>query len=238
MEKKFIYQTGTINSLLEAVYAGDINMNALLKHGDFGLGALNDIDGELIVYNGICYRADAHGNLHKLTHTNYTPFAMVNKFEPEHTFYINNLNFEELETQIAKYFPSLNLIYAIKISGSFKHLDLRSEYCTCRPYKRLTEILPSLQTTFERDNINGVMIGVWFPEYLSQLNVPGFHFHFLDDKLTTGGHVFGVDLIDAKVELQILYGLQVELIQNDDFYNAELNRQNKAEVAQVEQVRL
>jgi alpha-acetolactate decarboxylase len=35
-----IYQTGTINSLLEAVYSGDKTVGDILKHGCFGL--IND----------------------------------------------------------------------------------------------------------------------------------------------------------------------------------------------------
>jgi len=237
MKKQFIYQTGTINSLLEAVYEGDVSMEQLLNHGDFGLGALNDIDGELIIHNGICYRADPYGNLHILKHSNYTPFAVINKFEPSINFNVKGKNFQQLEEEISRHFPSRNLVYAIRVSGDFARVDLRSEHCTCRPYRRLTEILPALQTIYGCNGSTGTMIGVWFPAYLSQLNVPGFHFHFIDDECKTGGHVFGFELVEAKIELQVLHGLKLELIQNNDFYAAQLDIQNQAEVATVEQVR-
>ena len=237
MHKHYIYQTGTINSLLEAVYAGDTSMEEILRHGDFGLGALDNIDGELIIHDGVCYRADAKGVLHILDKDIHTPFAVVNKFVPEQHFDLKNVDFKELEKLVADHFVSPNLIYAIRVSGRFHHLDLRSEHCTCRPYKRLTEILPSLQTTFVVDNISGVMVGVWFPKYMAQLNVPGFHFHFIDDSRKLGGHVFGFQLEEATVELQVLHNLQLALIRNEDFYQADLNIQNESAVATVEQVR-
>lgn len=237
MHKHYIYQTGTINSLLEAVYAGDTSMEEMLRHGDFGLGALDNIDGELIIHDGVCYRADAKGELHILDKDIHTPFAVVNKFVPEQHFDLKNVDFKELEKLVSDHFISPNLIYAIRVSGRFHHLDLRSEHCTCRPYKRLTEILPSLQTTFVVDNISGVMVGVWFPKYMAQLNVPGFHFHFIDDLRKLGGHVFGFQLEEATVELQVLHGFQLALIRNEDFYQADLNIQNESAVATVEQVR-
>lgn len=237
MHKHYIYQTGTINSLLEAVYAGDTSMEEMLRHGDFGLGALDNIDGELIIHDGVCYRADAKGELHILDKDIHTPFAVVNKFVPEQHFDLKNVDFKELEKLVSDHFISSNLIYAIRVSGRFHHLDLRSEHCTCRPYKRLTKILPSLQTTFVVDNISGVMVGVWFPKYMAQLNVPGFHFHFIDDLRKLGGHVFGFQLEEATIELQVLHGFQLALIRNEDFYQANLNIQNAAAVATVEQVR-
>ena len=237
MHKHYIYQTGTINSLLEAVYAGDTSMEEMLRHGDFGLGALDNIDGELIIHDGVCYRADAKGELHILDKDIHTPFAVVNKFVPEQNFDLKNVDFKELEKLVSDHFISPNLIYAIRVSGRFNHLDLRSEHCTCRPYKRLTEILPSLQTTFVVDNISGVMVGVWFPKYMAQLNVPGFHFHFINDLRRLGGHVFGFQLEEATIELQVLHGFQLALIENQDFYQANLNIQNESAVASVEQVR-
>ncbi|AUR51286.1 acetolactate decarboxylase [Aquella oligotrophica] len=237
MNKHNIYQTGTINSLLEAVYAGDTSMEQMLQHGDFGLGALDNIDGELIIHEGICYRADATGKLHILDKDIHTPFAVVNKFIPEQKFTVKDLDFKSLEAVVAEHFISSNLIYAIRVTGKFQHLDLRSEHCTCRPYKRLTEILPNLQTTFIASNVSGVMVGVWFPKYMAQLNVPGFHFHFIDDLRRLGGHVFGFQLEEATIELQVLHGFQLALIENQDFYQADLNIQNESAVASVEQVR-
>ena len=40
------------------------------------------------------------------------------------------------------------------------------------------------------ENIEGTLVGIWYPDYLSQTNVPGFHFRFVDDNRTLGGHVF------------------------------------------------
>ncbi len=237
-DKFQIYQIGTINSLLEAVYEGDLTIKELKSHGDFGLGALDNIDGEMILYDGVCYRANAFGGLNVIPDYNKTPFAMVNKFVEEKSFSIKDVDYATLEKFLSKKFVSNNLIYAIKLHGTFRHIQLRSEHCTCRPYQKLVKILPSLQTTFSFENVTGVLVGFWFPQYMSQLNVPGFHFHFIDDNRTIGGHVFGLELDCGMVSMQELHGFQMELIRSDDFYNADLSQTKASDVAQVEQVRV
>jgi acetolactate decarboxylase len=236
--KQSIYQTGTINSLLQAVYDGDASMEKLSQHGDFGLGALDAIDGELIICDGKFFRADARGQINQLAPETCSPFAVITKFTSEHSFEITASSFAELEQKLLPQLISANLIYAIRIKALFNHIELRSEECTCRPYRKLVEILPDLQRTFSVDNIRGTLVGVWFPNYLAQVNVPGFHFHFIDEQQQVGGHVFGLKMEHGKVEIQTLHGFELDLIQSDEFYQANLDINNGAAVAQVEQVRI
>lgn len=235
--KAAIYQTGTINSLMEAVYDGDTSIEYLTKKGSFGIGAFDAIDGEMIVYEGICYRANAAGQLNKVDAVNKTPFAMVSNFTSEIEFKLKPCNFSELEQQISAQMISANVMYAIEVIGEFKYLDLRSEHCTCKPYRRLTEILPALQTTFQFNELSGVLIGLWFPKYMAQLNVPGFHFHFMDDSRSYGGHVFGLELLSGECRMQVIHGFQMELLATPEFYQADLSKTKDSEVAVVEQIR-
>lgn len=238
LEKSYIYQTGTINSLLDAVYDGDVQISDLAYHGDFGIGALDSIDGEMILHHGICYRADAEGKLSILNNFTKTPFAMVNKFQSEIEFrFEDNLSFMELEEYLLKKLPSKNLIYAIEIIGNFVSVNLRSEHCTCKPYRKLVEILPDLQTTFSFENISGTLVGFWFPQYMNQLNIPGFHFHFIDDDKKIGGHVFGLNITSGTCKIQTLHGFRMELINTNEFHRANLGFNNQRDVAQVEQIR-
>lgn len=236
--KQSIYQTGTINSLLQAVYDGDASMEELSQYGDFGLGALDAIDGELIICDGKFFRADARGQLNQLAPATCSPFAVITKFTPEQSFELAAVNFAELEQNLLSQLISANLIYAIRIEGFFSNIELRSEECTCRPYRKLIEILPNLQRTFSFDNIAGTLVGVWFPNYLAQVNVPGFHFHFVDEQQKVGGHVFGLKMTQGKVQIQTLHGFKMDLIQSNEFHQANLDINNSAAVAQVEQVRV
>ena len=46
-----LYQTSLMSALLSGVYEGTTTIADLLKHGDFGLGTFNELDGELIAFS-------------------------------------------------------------------------------------------------------------------------------------------------------------------------------------------
>jgi acetolactate decarboxylase len=232
-----IYQTGTINSLLEAVYSGDKTVGDIMKHGDFGLGTYDRVDGEMIVCDGVCYHAASNGKLDIASKKQKTPFAVMSKFHSHKTVALENLSFVELENFLLPYLVSQNIVYAIKVNASFRQISLRSEACAISQKTRLSELLPKIQEKFEYDNISGVLVGVWYPNYMSNLNVPGFHFHFVDDKRTLGGHVFAFDLINGIAEIQEIHTLNIDLINTKEFHTANLDSQDSDAIASVEKMR-
>ncbi|MDE3226620.1 MAG: acetolactate decarboxylase, partial [Nitrospirota bacterium] len=50
-----LFQTSTIGALMEGVYDGEVTYGELAKHGDFGLGTFNALDGEMIAFDGTFY---------------------------------------------------------------------------------------------------------------------------------------------------------------------------------------
>jgi acetolactate decarboxylase len=232
-----IYQTGTINSLLEAVYSGDKTVGDLLLHGDFGLGTYDRVDGEMIVCDGVCYHASGDGTLDIAADQLKTPFAVVSKFHPHKTLAVKDLSFTELEEHLLPYFVSPNIAYAIKVKARFRQISLRSEECQTQQRIRLSELLPKLQQKFTHTNVSGILVGVWYPHYMGNINVPGFHFHFIDDARTLGGHVFAFDLIDGVAEIQEIHTLNIDLINTKDFHTADLDHQDSDAIASVEKMR-
>lgn len=232
-KKHHIYQTGTINSLINAVYDGDMSIGELKEHGDFGLGTFDMVDGELIACDNVYYRADEDGNLSVVSEDVVTPFAVVSRFHSEKTLEVSDMNCKTLEAWLEKQFESDNMIYAIRVDASFRDIHLRSEHCQPNTLRKLTETLPALQHTFEHEKIAGTLVGVWFPKYLEQLNVPGFHFHFLDTNRKVGGHVFDFNLEKGTVHVQVIKSLQFDLIDNAEFARANLLADSDA-IDQVE----
>jgi acetolactate decarboxylase len=51
-----IFQTSTIDALLDGAYDGDVSFRELREHGAFGLGTLDALDGEMIALDGRFYR--------------------------------------------------------------------------------------------------------------------------------------------------------------------------------------
>jgi acetolactate decarboxylase len=51
-ERDTLYQDSTIDALMQGVYDGDVTVGELTKHGDFGIGTFDKLDGEMIVLDG------------------------------------------------------------------------------------------------------------------------------------------------------------------------------------------
>ena len=232
--KAAIYQTGTINSLVNAVYDGDRNISWIRTQGDFGLGALPMMDGELIVCDGVFYRADANADLSIPADDAILPFAVVSHFKPDQRLDLLNTDFAETVDYRAGYIASKNLIYTVMIDGLFTRVHLRSEKCQPKTYRKMNETMPQLQRVYEREDIDGTLVGIWYPDYLSQINVAGFHFHFVDKERTTGGHVFDFQLARGQVAIQTIKSLHVDLIDNNEFAQANLRAESSDPVNQLE----
>jgi alpha-acetolactate decarboxylase len=75
-----VYQVSTISTLLAGGYDGDTTVGELLRHGGFGLGTFNGVDGEMMVLDGEVYRGTVDGRAHVVGASELTPFAVVVAF--------------------------------------------------------------------------------------------------------------------------------------------------------------
>src|SRR5258705_13808803 len=76
------YQVGTISGLVAGGYDGGVTVGELLRHGGFGLGTFNGVDGEMMVLDGRVYRGTIDGRAHLVTRADKTPFAVVTAWRP------------------------------------------------------------------------------------------------------------------------------------------------------------
>ncbi len=56
-----LFQTSTIDALLHGEYDGDVDFAELSGRGDFGLGTLEALDGEMVALDGGFYQVKADG---------------------------------------------------------------------------------------------------------------------------------------------------------------------------------
>ena len=106
-KKDTLYQVSTINALLEGIYDSNITFEELKKHGDFGIGTLNGIDGELAGVDGHFYQIRTDGKVYKVPDSAKTPFAVVTTFHPDLEFTIDKpMNFPELKAFLDTKIPT------------------------------------------------------------------------------------------------------------------------------------
>src|SRR5215211_6932627 len=77
-----LFQTSTIDALLEGKYDGDVSFAELEDRGDFGLGTLEALDEEMIALDGSFYQVKSDGRAYAIDGRVRTPFAVVTFFEP------------------------------------------------------------------------------------------------------------------------------------------------------------
>lgn len=87
-----VYQTSTMGALLDGVYDGDVTIRELLRHGNFGLGTFNGLDGEMLVLGGICYQLRGDGSVTIADPDERTPFAVLTWFHPERRFAVESVD--------------------------------------------------------------------------------------------------------------------------------------------------
>jgi acetolactate decarboxylase len=210
-EPHVLFQASTIGALLDGAYEGDVTIAELAGHGDLGLGTVNALDGEMVVLDGVFYRADLDGTMHRLDASERTPFAVVVAFEPavDETL-AGPLSQEELLARIDEFLPGAGSC-ALRLDGSFEWVRGRSVPRQTPPYRPLVEVVAE-QQVFELRDVAGTMVGFRFPDYAEGIEVAGYHLHFIDEARRRGGHVLDSRCGDGlRLRLDPSRDLHVEL---------------------------
>ncbi|MBI5570094.1 MAG: acetolactate decarboxylase [Desulfomonile tiedjei] len=209
-----IFQWSTITALLRGVYDGQATFRDLKQHGDFGMGTLNGLDGEMVASDGEFYQIKADGKAYPIQDSEKTPFAVVLFFKPYKKLTLKGVrDLSELEKSLDAQISNLDLPHAIRIEGKFRHARVRSVPRQQRPYPDLNTALRG-QKIFESNDIEGTLVGFRFPTYMAGVNVPGYHFHFITRDKKAGGHVLGCDLESGEAELASSSALNLKLTES------------------------
>ena len=232
-----LMQVSTIDALLAGVYDGHMALGDLRRHGDFGLGTFDRLDGEMIFLDGAFYKVRADGVVTRPPDSETTPFAAVTWFSPNHSRSITGpISGPDLEKLIDQIVPDQNLFCAIRVEGTFKKLRVRSVPAQTKPYPPLVEVTKN-QTIFDFENVKGTLVGFRSPAFVKGLNVPGYHIHFLSEDKKLGGHVLELSVKEGTLEVDSkVQWLSVFLPSgNRDFVRADLTLDRSAELESVEQ---
>ncbi|HEY3420622.1 MAG TPA: acetolactate decarboxylase [Methanomassiliicoccales archaeon] len=206
-----LYQVGSYDSLLGGDYASISKVTALMDNGDFGIGTFTGLDGEMIVLGGTCYRATVDGNVERANDSATTPFAQVNYFDRDgHINATGSRNLTELEGTLLSGFVRNDTFVFIRIDGTFPEMKVRSVPAQSLPYPPLTEVVKK-QAVFDYQNITGTLVGLWSPGYAGTLSYSGFHFHFISEDRSKGGHVLDFETGGIQALIDYTDGIEARL---------------------------
>ncbi|MGR5050178.1 acetolactate decarboxylase [Photobacterium damselae] len=228
MNKTF-YQTSMMSALIAGLYEGDFTIGQLLEHGNFGIGTFDDLDGEMIVLGNEVYQLTSTGDVHLVDKAMTTPFASVVNFQPTETKALTQLTKQELEALLEQEgLVANNAINAIRMTGTFSYVKTRTVPAQHRPYPPMVEVVKH-QPVFELEQVSGVMIGFKIPDYMIGINVPGYHFHFISDDRTQGGHVSDFVLAQGTLETEIFKDFHLRMPASHEFDVADLHPEDLKE---------
>ena len=234
-----IYQVALLQSLAQGYFDGSMTVADLKTHGDTGIGTFDGLNGEMIVLDGVGYQAIGDGSVVVPADDETVPFSNVTFFEEDLTLPLSSIpDMASLQATLNEIVESngSNLFYMVKIPGTFSSIKVRSEFKQEKPYRNLDVALAADQNEFDFKNIKGTMVGLYCPDYMGDLNSVVWHFHFLTEDLTQGGHVLQVSVDEATAVLDATPGFELYLPEDEAFQNMELSKDmdeaiHKAETA-------
>ena len=126
-----MYQVSTLQALMLGYSRAVIPVSELLAHGDIGLGTFTDVDGEMIVLDGVCYRAMEQGDVVAAEPDRGVPFSAVCTMKDSAPIGFGSVHcIEDLKTALNNTIDSqfgLNSMHMARIDGEFELVDARSE---------------------------------------------------------------------------------------------------------------
>jgi len=228
-------------SLLASLAAGDYvdgpPLREVLTQGDFGVGTFHHLNGEMIVLEGKIFQALADGSLRQANLEDSAPFAAVTFFNEDGR--AEDLVADSLDTldgQIDQILPRRNLPYALRIDGEFAELTLRSVPAQSPPYLPLVDVVKH-QVTWNHRNLRGTLVGLHCPAWIGNLNVAGYHWHFLSEDRGTGGHVLACKLTQGLLRFDQCASLVVHLPESSAFDRFDSHQIDQQDIDEIERQR-
>lgn len=211
-----LYQTSLMSALMAGIYEGEATYGQIRKYGDFGVGTFNDLDGEMVGFDGTFYQLRSDGSARPVTDDQKTPFAVVTFFQPDQELdVVQQMTKNDLVAAIEKG-TDANLFSAVRVDGIFEEVRTRTVPRQVKPFPPLTEAAKhEVEKVFT--NVEGTLAGFRSPAYAQGIGVAGFHLHFLRQDKHAGGHALDYRIRAGKVQTCTVHDLRVELPTSAEF---------------------
>ncbi len=237
VERETINQIALLQSLALGHFDGSVTVGELKKLGDIGIGTFEGLDGELIMLDGVVYRANQDLKINVVDDKVTIPFSNVTFFEKDFSVKLKNIvSKKSLETKFNALVEKrgANAFYMVKIPATFKKITVRSEEGQKPPYPTLVQALDATQKEMTLENATGTIVGLYCPPYMSGLNSVGWHFHFVSDDKTVGGHVLELEVATGTAEFDKTDNFNLKLPNKKNFQKLKLAQDLSADIHKAE----
>ena len=130
MKSNKIYQVSTLQALALGYSKPVVTVKELLKNGDTGLGTFENVDGEMIIIDGVCYQAKQDGSIVRSENSTGVPFAVVGSIKNARMIeFEKKTDIETIKLALTMIIDddfSLNSIHVARIDGWFDMIRARA----------------------------------------------------------------------------------------------------------------
>ncbi|HQN20404.1 MAG TPA: acetolactate decarboxylase [Syntrophobacteraceae bacterium] len=214
-----VYLSAPVDALMKGCYEENTSISELKKHGNFGLGTFNNLDGEMVMLDGTVYQLKEDGFAHEVSDTVETPFSCVTFFSPTTVEQIDQeLDHAAFKNLLDRLIPSENMFFALRIDADFSFIRVWS-VPRQEAHRPISEVKPAV---FEYHDVKGTLAGFFTPRFIKSLLNPGYHLHFLTDDRRHGGHMDQCRLNRLSIGVQAIPRLELNLPITIDYLTAKL----------------
>lgn len=238
-----LYQVSLLQGLMLGDYDGSVTVGELKQHGAVGIGTFDGLNGELIMLDGVVYRAAVgEGDtcaVSVVADSETVPFANTAYMADDYT--VKGISASSMDDVKAAFTAKVdeagkNSFYFAVMHATFSSITVRSELAQSEPYRPLVEVLAEDQDQREwtRSDVTGTVVALYCPTYMDKVNTPGWHLHFISDDKAFGGHVLDLAVSDADATLNKLTGFVMITPDTERFQGFDLSTDQSGDIEQVE----
>ncbi len=239
MHTNKMFQVSTLQALSLGYTRAVIPVSDFLNHGNLGLGTFEGVDGEMIVIDGQCYQADKYGKVCLADPETGVSFAVIADCGRDKRIRLAScVSVEDLKEQLNHLIDDafeLNSMHVVRIDGCFDKIAARSESGSITNHVELKDILAGRQSDFSFIQTEGSLVALRFPDYMDGINAAGWHFHYISDDRTKGGHVFDLSFKKADAFVETINRIELLMPTGPVFDTYDLKSVSKEDISSVEQ---
>jgi acetolactate decarboxylase len=199
-----IWQNAPAIALENGCYDGITEVGEVRRHGNQGIGAFDQLDGEMVGVDGTFYRMTEDSVAHVAADDETLPFCMVTQFgggSGEPIELPPDMRKDSLYPWLDSQVEQPNLFYALRIEGRFHAVRSRCMPRQHKPFPALKEV-EKVQTEYAYERLEATMVGFRAPSYVGRTSPPSWHLHFVSADRSFGGHVIAFEGCDARISLE------------------------------------
>ena len=227
-------QVSLFSVLLSGRYDGVISLAEVKRIGNMSIATMDRLDGEMQMIDGVVYQACSDGRVYRPGDNATIPFGTICNFRAEKSLPLENIpTYELFEEQLGKICPQENFPLAVRFTGSFRRMKVRTVGRQEKDGLGLAEAAKN-EAVFDLADTSGDLVGFRLPGYVSGVNAPGWHLHFVDAERRHGGHVVNFSLLTGILHFCYAEDFQIRLPGRSVFAGLDLARDWSKELKRAE----